>query len=322
MKKYILVMLCLSLLLGVCGCRKKDVYFEKPTMAPFVPVVGIGTPNDNTETKEELPTYTLAQGVIDSNPGVYGERYTYISPGNVEYSMVLQQDAPKTVFDSTKLKKSDNKYEYYSADGKLISKWGIDVSKYQGNINWKKVKDAGVEFVIIRLGYRGYGWAGKIVYDENFTKNIEGALNAGIEVGVYFFSQAINDAEALEEAQFVLDAIKKYNITYPVVFDTEAIADSLNPRTKNITRERVTKNCQVFCDAIEAAGYDSMIYYNMPWCAKKLDLAALKNYTIWYADYLPFPQTPYIFNMWQYTGTGRIDGIEGDVDINIYIKEY
>ena len=282
----------------------------------------MGSINANGEYVVEPITYTLAEGVIDSNPGVYGERYTYVGPGNIHYSMALQPNANKTLFDASKLKKDGEKYEYYSANGELISTWGIDVSKYQGEINWNKVKAAGVEFVIIRLGYRGYGWAGKIVYDENFKKNIEGAQAVGIEVGVYFFSQALNDAEALEEAQFVIDAIKDYNITYPVVFDTEAISDSLNPRTKNITKERVTLNCKVFCDAIEKAGYDSMIYYNMPWCAKKLDLSMLNDYDIWYADYLPMPQSPYIFNMWQYTGTGRVDGINGDVDINIYIKEY
>ncbi|MBQ8730577.1 MAG: hypothetical protein IJY81_05270, partial [Lachnospiraceae bacterium] len=169
MKKYIIASLCLVLIIFCIACRAKtkDVYFKDNKTVQVM-----GSINANGEYVLEPITYTLAEGVIDSNPGVYGERYTYVGPGNIHYSMALQPNANKTLFDASKLKKDGEKYEYYSANGELISTWGIDVSKYQGEINWNKVKAAGVEFVIIRLGYRGYGWAGKIVYDENFKKNI------------------------------------------------------------------------------------------------------------------------------------------------------
>lgn len=283
--------------------------YSEPTQAP-------------TEAPTEQQTYVLKEGVVDSNPGVLGKRYTYIDHFGTEFSMVLQKGADKTTFDTSRFKVNDKKYEYYSADGtKLVSKWGVDVSGYQGNIDWKKLKAQGVEFAIIRLGFRGYGQAGNIVYDTRFKQNIKSAIDAGIEVGVYFFSQALDDEEALEEANFVINALKDYKITYPVVFDTEAIDESLNPRTKDIKKERVTKNCIIFCEAVKAAGYKPMIYYNMPWCAKMLDLEKLNPYDIWYADYTGTPQSPYKFSMWQYTETGRLDGVNGVIDFNIYISE-
>ena len=310
MKKYLGAIMLMASILFVSACKKEtndinaDVYAPESTKATQNDATQAPT-EAKTQPATEPPTYVLKEGVIDSNPGVWGERYTYIDHFDQEFSMVLQQNAAKTTFDVSRLKKNGYKYTYYSQDGtKLVSKWGIDVSVYQGYIDWKKVKEQGVEFAIIRLGYRGYGQVGNIVYDKRFKQNIEGALAAGIEVGVYFFSQALSDEEAIEEARFVIDSIANYDITYPIVFDTEEIDESLNPRTKNITRERVTKNCALFCDTIKEAGYEPMIYYNMPWCAKKLDLEKLNEYDIWYADYTTAPQSPYKFSMWQYTGSG------------------
>ncbi len=331
MKKYLGVVMFVVIILFVTACKKEanninaDVHVPEQTKATQNDITQAPTEaktQPSTETVTEPQTYVLKEGVIDSNPDVWGQRYTYIDHFDQEFSMVLQQNADKTTFDTTRLKVNGKKYEYYSEDGsKLISKWGVDVSGYQGYINWNKLKEQGVEFAIIRLGYRGYGQYGNIVYDTRFKENIKGAIDAGIEVGVYFFSQALNDKEALEEAEFVINALREYEITYPVVFDTEAIDASLNPRTKDITRDRVTKNCIIFCDAINEAGYKSMIYYNMPWCAKMLDLEKLNPYDIWYADYTGVPQSPYKFSMWQYTEKGRIDGVNGDIDFDIYIIE-
>ena len=197
---------------------------------------------------------------------------------------------------------------------------GIDVSKWQGNIDWEKVKADGYEFVIIRMGYRGYGETGELAMDEMFYKNIQGAQSAGLDVGVYFFSQAINEAEALEEAEFVLNALEGYELQFPIVYDPELIRDQ-PARTNDVTGEQFTKNTIVFCEAIQTAGYEPMIYSNMIWEAFLFDMTQLENYPFWYADYESVPQTPYHFVMWQYSETGRVNGISGNVDLNILFEE-
>jgi GH25 family lysozyme M1 (1,4-beta-N-acetylmuramidase) len=193
---------------------------------------------------------------------------------------------------------------------------GIDVSHYQGEIDWEKVKASGIEFVFIRLGYRGYGEEGVLKEDSNFEKNIQGARSAGLDVGVYFFAQAVNEKEAIEEAQFVLDSLLEYNLQMPVVYDPESILHE-EARTDHVTGEQFTKNTKAFCETIEEAGYDAMIYCNMLWQADKLDLTELSEYPIWYADYEEYPQTPYHFEIWQYSNEGTVDGIQGNVDLNI-----
>jgi lysozyme len=210
-------------------------------------------------------------------------------------------------------------FKYYEDTNHKRSALGIDVSKFQGAIDWKKVKESNIEFVIIRMGYRGYGESGKLVVDEKFIENIEGALGVGLDVGVYFFSQAISIEEAVEEAEFVYDSLKNYQITYPVIFDTEEIKND-DSRTDGLTVDELTKITMVFCDKIEELGYKSMIYANAKWLTTKLDLKLLENYDIWYADYQNAPLYPYEFKMWQYSEKGIIEGIEGAVDLNIFFR--
>ncbi len=193
---------------------------------------------------------------------------------------------------------------------------GIDVSHYQGEIDWEKVKASGIEFVFIRLGFRGYGQDGTLKLDTNFEKNIQGARAAGLDVGVYFFAQAVNEKEAIEEAEFVLENLLEYDLQMPVVYDPESILHE-EARTDHVTGEQFTKNTKAFCETIEEAGYDAMIYCNMLWQADKLDLTELSEYPIWYADYEEYPQTPYHFEIWQYSNEGTVDGIQGNVDLNI-----
>lgn len=198
--------------------------------------------------------------------------------------------------------KQENGYLKYE-DDKYISSLGIDVSYYQGGIDWSKVKQEGMEFVIIRLGYRGYG-NGKLVVDNNFHKYIKEAVNAGLEVGVYFFSQAVNEQEAIEEAEFVINNIKDYEITYPVCFDTEKIKNDTS-RTENLSADERTNITITFCERIKEAKYTPMIYANAKWLTTALDLHKLQQYKIWYADYQEKPIYPYDFSMWQYTETRK-----------------
>lgn len=226
-------------------------------------------------------------------------------------------------YDWSKLNKNGGYYKY--EDDKYTSKLGLDVSSHQKDINWQKVKAAGVDFVIIRLGYRGYGKSGKIVLDEYFEKNYEGARAVGIDVGVYFFSQAINMDEVKEEADFVFKHIDGKEISYPVVYDLEKIKND-TARTDNLTQEEITNMTLEFCKLVEKKGYIASVYGNSKTFTTKMELERFNEYNKWYAGYpeaggYDYPFYPYEFDIWQYTETGAIDGVTGNVDINIQFVE-
>lgn len=208
----------------------------------------------------------------------------------------------------------------YIGDANYTIRKGIDVSKWQGEIDWAKVADAGYEFAFLRLGYRGYGTEGTMEIDSTFYYNIQNASKYGIDVGVYFFSQAINETEALEEANFVMNALKGYELQMPIVYDPELISHT-TARTDHVTGEQFTKNTIVFCEAVKAAGYTPMVYSNMLWEASLFDMTKLQDYDFWYADYEAVPQTPYDFSIWQYSESGRVPGIDTAVDLNIQFVE-
>lgn len=201
-------------------------------------------------------------------------------------------------------------------DEAYSSRYGIDVSKYQGEIDWEAVAGAGVEFVYIRIGYRGYGQEGVIRPDEKFYDNIQGAKAVGLDTGVYFFSQAVNEEEAAEEAAFVLEMLEGISLELPVVYDPERILND-EARTDSVTGEQFTKNTIVFCEKIREAGYEPMVYSNMLWEAFEFDMSVIEQYPVWYADYEPVPQTPYDLVCWQYSEEGHVPGIEGSVDLNL-----
>lgn len=212
---------------------------------------------------------------------------------------------------------SDGSLEYIR-DGQVISYKGIDVSKHQGEIDWAKVAADGVDFAFIRVGNRGYG-TGAIVEDAQFEANIKGAISNGIQVGVYFFSQAINEDEAREEAAFVLEKIAPYKVTCPVVIDVEKVSDS-EARMNQISLEQRTANTLVFLETVEAAGYEVMLYHNMEMGTLMLDLEQFEDYSKWFAYYNKEIYYPYAFDVWQYSDKGKVDGIAGDVDLNISFK--
>lgn len=193
--------------------------------------------------------------------------------------------------------------------------FGIDVSRWNENINWAKVKEEGVGFAIIRAGYRG-SVTGSLVEDYYFKRNIEGAIQAGIPVGVYFFTQATNQVEAVEEASMVLTLCQDYQLTYPIFIDTEGAggegrADKLDAKTR-------TAVCEAFCETIRNSGHQAGIYASKNWFNDRLDTSRLPdNITIWLAEYADAPTYEKKFHMWQYSSSGRILGIEGRVDLNL-----
>ncbi|MCD8380166.1 MAG: glycoside hydrolase family 25 protein [Lachnospiraceae bacterium] len=213
----------------------------------------------------------------------------------------------------------DGEFQYV-VDGEVISRKGIDVSKYQQDIDWEQVAADGVEYAFIRVGIRGYG-SGALVEDDYFAENVEEALAQGISVGVYFYSQAITVEEAVEEADFVLAAIEGLDITYPVVIDIEKVGEE-GARADSLTQEERTEVCIAFCERIEEAGYTPMIYGNTETFTLLLDLEQIAEYDRWIAYYDEALCFPYEFAIWQYTHYGTVAGIDGSADLNIAFKEW
>lgn len=212
-----------------------------------------------------------------------------------------------------------NRMSYKDENGQEASYFGIDVSSYQGDINWQLVREDGVEFAFIRAGFRGYGEDGRLCADEKFDENYDGAHSAGIDTGVYFFSQAVTVDEAVEEAEFLLEILDGRPLEYPIVFDWETVfvADGEEPpRTEDVMPQTLTLSAIAFCETVEDAGYKSMIYTNKKQAVLKYDLRQLKKYPIWFAYYDTELNYCYQFDVWQY-GTALVDGIDGEVDVNI-----
>lgn len=208
--------------------------------------------------------------------------------------------------DKTEIKK----FQKSTANAKV----GIDVSKWNGDIDWDRVKNAGAEFAIIRAGYRG-SVTGSLVEDPYFNINMRGAAVSGVPVGVYFFTQAVNEVEAVEEASAVLELIRDYKLDYPVFIDTEGAGG--NGRADGLDVETRTLVCEAFCQTITNAGYDAGVYGSRNWYNNNLHANQLENYCIWLAEYRSAPLYQGYYHMWQYTSKGSIDGIEGNVDMNV-----
>lgn len=212
---------------------------------------------------------------------------------------------------------SGGNYIEYVGDSSITLR-GIDVSFYQGDIDWAAVAEDGVEFAIIRAGYRGYT-TGNIFEDEKFRQNIDGAIAAGLKTGVYFFSQAINEAEAVEEAEFVLELIRGYELDLPVMFDWEQIgASGDDVRTEHVSGETLTNSCIAFCETIAEAGFKPGVYFYRDLGYNEYELGRLDGLTFWVGALGDYPDFYYKHDIWQYSISGRVAGIEGDVDLNIY----
>lgn len=211
---------------------------------------------------------------------------------------------------------SDNRLYYEDED--RDSAPFIDVSAYQGNIDWEKVKEDGIEHAIIRIGFRS-AEGGEITGDSYYKKNIREARNAGIKRGVYFFSQAVTIDEAIEEAKYVLRHIRGKNIELPVAFDMEHISGG--DRISGLSIKEKTEITDAFCETIEKHGHEAVVYGNPTWLNRNLQLEYLTEYKLWLAHYTYDTDFDKEFSMYQYTDRGRVAGIKGNVDLNLMVKD-
>ncbi len=196
---------------------------------------------------------------------------------------------------------------------------GIDVSAFQGEINWKQVKASGIRFALIRLGYRGYGQAGNMVEDEYARYNLKEARKAGLEIGAYFFSQATSIDEVDDEIFFFMQILGDTKLTMPIILDWEYISDTA--RTAHVDARTLTDLQKHFCETMVDFGYQPMVYFNWSLADRRLYLNELEDYPFWLALYQDRMTYPFRVEMWQYTCTGRVPGINGDVDINVFMPD-
>lgn len=208
----------------------------------------------------------------------------------------------------------------YYLNGKEASWCGVDISSKQGVVDFKKLKKAGCDFVMIKVGGRGYS-SGEIVLDEKLKDYMTGAKNAGLDIGVYFFSQAITEDEVEEEVETLLEAIKDYSVKYPVVFQMQEIEGDM-ARVDSLDMDSRTELAKLFLSRVEDAGYKPMLYGNKEWLITKIELEALSEYDIWLSQEADTPDYPYEFNMWQYEKTGKISGISEETGLNICFVDY
>lgn len=215
------------------------------------------------------------------------------------------------------LKNEQGRFSYYE-DGNLVSQTAVDVSDLQGKIDWERVSEDGIDFAMIRLGRRGYT-EGNIYLDNYYYENVSGVQSEGMPFGVYFFSQAITEDEAIEEANFVIKHLSGSGISYPVVFDHEPV-ESADGRANNLSKNELTHITKAFCQKIEDAGYTPMIYGNA-FDMERLNLNDLKGIDVWYAEYESSqPTGQFDFAMWQYSSTANVSGINTQADLSILFK--
>ncbi len=259
------------------------------------------------------PEASITRAEISAIVWQVREYATHIHFGT--YTLDILENVPVNTYDSSAFILDGDRMGY-TGEG-VETSLGIDVSYHQGAIDWEKVAGDGIQFAMIRAGGRYYG-SGTLFEDTQFRANIQGALDAGLDVGVYFFSQAITSDEAREEANFLLDLLEDYDFTGPVVFDWENITYD-TARTDGLDRATVTAMADAFCQTVEQAGHSPMIYFNQYIGYLLYDLEGVVQYPFWLAQYSATPGFYYDFQMWQYTDAGRVDGVTGKVDLNLRI---
>ena len=268
----------------------------------------------------EQEAQAAAQAELN-DPSTDGKHTLVTTPDGQEEWVLISPYLSKNTYDFTKMEEKAG-LKRYMENGRKISYVGVDISKQTGSVNFASLKAAGVDYVMIRLGGRGYS-TGQITLDENFTENIEGAIAEGLDVGIYFYSQAVNQDEAVQEANFVIQNLEIYkaNVKYPVAFDMEFVAND-DARIDGLSREDRTTIATSFLESVKSAGYVPMIYGDKEWLIKEIDLSKLQNFDVWLAQEADIPDYPYQYAMWQYSSMGVVNGIKGDANLNICFVGY
>lgn len=282
------------------------------------------TPKSSYEEKAEKDRQEQeekAEQKAQEDPSLDGKHTLVTNRDGSQEWVLINSYLKKNTYDFTRLEEKNGLKKYVDG-GKTLSYLGADLSKYNGDVNFASMKAAGVDYVMIRVGSRGYN-TGKITLDEKFNDYIKGASEAGLQIGVYFASQAISQEEASQEADFVLQNLAPYqaSITYPVAFDMEFAAND-EARIDGLRTADRTAIATTFLDKIKNAGYIPMVYGNKEWLIKEVDMTGLQQYDVWLSQEDEAPDYPYQFTMWQYTTDGVLNGVPGDVGLDISFVNY
>ncbi|MDR0221802.1 MAG: glycoside hydrolase family 25 protein [Lachnospiraceae bacterium] len=275
---------------------------------------GDGTGLDNTEVDPQDPVESPTPGPAEDGRHTLVER----RDGTSEW-VRINPYITRNVYDPLGFIMKNDRMGYYEND-RLVSQFGIDLSRQNGEVNFARVKSAGVDFVMLRLGARGYE-TGQITIDDNFHQNLNGALDNNLHVGIYFFSQAINTTEAIEEANLIIEALVDRRIAYPVVFQMEYVAYDA-ARIDGLSKDEKTEIAMTFCNYLSGAGYVPMIYGTKEWLIEQIDMTKLMAYDIWLSQPGDLPDYPYKYQIWQYSHNGAIAGVGGDVSLNVSFVDY
>ena len=262
----------------------------------------------NKETTNDNSNDTTLNKTVDSE---LKETAKTIVFGDIE--VIIDEDIPRNLYSHTDFSYNENGLLTYKSTDSVC---GIDVSSFQGEIDWDSVKASGVDFAIIRLGYRGMS-EGLLYTDDYFYNNIDGAISAGIDVGIYFFSQAITVEESREEAQYVIEVLDDYELQYPVFFDWEPGTDSIDRTNHLYTLSEINSFATEFCNVIRNSGFIPGIYFNSYQGYLQYDFSLFQDTYLWLAEYDALPDFYYYFDIWQYSYTTEISGISVPVDANI-----
>ena len=266
------------------------------------------------------PSPTPSHEPTDEELAADGEHVQVTLQDGTQEWKEISKKIPLYTYDFTKIKITAGKMEYYQ-DGEKSSRLGVELSKDSGEVDFEKLKNGGVEFVLLRLGSRGYE-TGLLTLDDNFTANITNAQSAGLDVGVSFFSQAVTQEEAREEAKFVADNLLPYKISYPVVYDMEYIVNDTS-RIEILGAKEKTEAAEAFLSALEKEGYDTLIYGNKNWLLGEIEPEKLlTQYDVLLNDQSPIPDYPYQFKMWKYSGRQKIAGVENETAYIISFVDY
>lgn len=282
------------------------------------------TPKSTYEEKAEKDRQEQeekAEQKAQEDPSLDGKHTLVTNRDGSQEWVLINSYLKKNTYDFTRLEEKNGLKKYVDG-GKTLSYLGADLSKYNGDVNFASMKAAGVDYVMIRVGSRGYN-TGKITLDEKFNDYIKAASEAGLQIGVYFASQAISQEEASQEADFVLQNLAPYqaSITYPVAFDMEFAAND-EARIDGLRTADRTVIATTFLDKIKNAGYIPMVYGNKEWLIKEVDMTGLQQYDVWLSQEEEAPDYPYQFTMWQYTTDGVLNGVPGDVGLDISFVNY
>lgn len=275
-------------------------------------------PLEQEDESEEVSQESVKEPVED-DPSENGTKTLVTFADGKEQWYPISKYLPQNEYAESGFVMGNARMTYYM-DGTKISYTGIDISKYQGYVDFNEVKKDGIDFVIIRLGSRGYS-TGQILLDDYFQDNIKRATDAGLDVGISFYSQAVTVEEAKEEAAFVLQYLADYKIAYPVIFEMEHVLND-TARIDTLLKEDKTQIAKAFLTDIEAAGYNVMLSGDKPWLFADINYAALSSYDVRLKQEADLPDYPYRFCMWQYTQKGTVDGVSGQVPLNICFIDY